>query len=472
MLCLCGGGGLTQQNPHSTFYPGHNAPVSPSARGQQPGDAYGGAQFGPYLGQQSSGEAGDMGGATAPSLDAFYIQQAPNSFSVPLDVAGVGGYGQAPGGALPSGALPLAGGAAPGLPGWGAASRHSSGASGGAQEAHEHGGAGMLPAGAGYPPAGAAGAPLPGQRHFSAPFYHDAEQRTGAPLPKRRRGSPVPFADAREMQARMRGAGPRSMSHGRTPVRREDAGEVGAMPELLRDEAGGAAGAPGGGDLASWILNPEQQRAQSFGIADPAAAYYRQPGAVGGAAAPLRLDLSPAMHAPGMEQQQKGAVGAEMRAPGGAPTDEEPLFVNARQYQRILKRRAARARMEEKRRQQWIMAVKQREEQRNGGVASPNDEWVSGLLAMDEEAKKPYLHESRHKHAMRRPRGPGGRFLTADEIRKRDEEEAARKAGSGDAGAAPEAADAARSGESEQITPPSGGASHEAGAAPGGEGVA
>ena len=56
--------------------------------------------------------------------------------------------------------------------------------------------------------------------------------------------------------------------------------------------ASAPAGAPGGSDLASWILNPEQQRAQSFGIADPAAAYYRQPGAVGGAAAPLRLDLS------------------------------------------------------------------------------------------------------------------------------------------------------------------------------------
>lgn len=33
------------------------------------------------------------------------------------------------------------------------------------------------------------------------------------------------------------------------------------------------------------------------------------------------------------------------------------------------------------------------------------------------------MHESRHKHAMNRPRGPGGRFLTASEIAELREQE-------------------------------------------------
>jgi hypothetical protein len=78
--------------------------------------------------------------------------------------------------------------------------------------------------------------------------------------------------------------------------------------------------------------------------------------------------------------------------------EEEPLYVNAKQYNRILKRRQARAKLE----------------------AAMRSSKSAG-------EKAPYMHESRHRHAMKRPRGPGGRFLTAAEIAELKRKEAADK---------------------------------------------
>ncbi|KAI0400529.1 CCAAT-binding transcription factor (CBF-B/NF-YA) subunit B-domain-containing protein [Xylaria palmicola] len=100
-----------------------------------------------------------------------------------------------------------------------------------------------------------------------------------------------------------------------------------------------------------------------------------------------RTAVAPPMP-PGQAMQQPQSP--EM-APG---VEESPLYVNAKQFHRILKRRVARQRLEE-------------------------------ALRLTSKGRKPYLHESRHNHAMRRPRGPGGRFLTADEVAEIERNKAA-----------------------------------------------
>ena len=96
----------------------------------------------------------------------------------------------------------------------------------------------------------------------------------------------------------------------------------------------------------------------------------------------------PAPGAMGHTQQMQHPQSPEIAA---GPVEESPLYVNAKQFHRILKRRVARQKLEEQ-------------------------------LRLTSKGRKPYLHESRHNHAMRRPRGPGGRFLTAGESAALDRE--------------------------------------------------
>ncbi|GKV00833.1 hypothetical protein SLEP1_g13453 [Rubroshorea leprosula] len=87
------------------------------------------------------------------------------------------------------------------------------------------------------------------------------------------------------------------------------------------------------------------------------------------------------IHHPHMMAMFPGRVPLPLDLP-----EEEPIYVNAKQYQAILRRRRYRAKLEAQNK-----LVKNR---------------------------KPYLHESRHRHALKRARGAGGRFLNTKKFKE------------------------------------------------------
>ncbi|GMN54642.1 hypothetical protein TIFTF001_023776 [Ficus carica] len=93
------------------------------------------------------------------------------------------------------------------------------------------------------------------------------------------------------------------------------------------------------------------------------------------------------------------------------PSDavEEPVFVNAKQYHGILRRRQSRAKAESENK-----ALKSRK--------APRFFHLQFLLLKSKLLLQPYLHESRHLHALRRARGCGGRFLNSKKNEKLQDE--------------------------------------------------
>lgn len=93
----------------------------------------------------------------------------------------------------------------------------------------------------------------------------------------------------------------------------------------------------------------------------------------------------PGFAAPQMPLHRDMQHAAPQEAPPASSGEESPIYVNSKQFDRILKRRVARHFEEH---------------------FKPS------------KSRKAYLHESRKKHADTRPRDPRGRFLTADEFVK------------------------------------------------------
>ncbi|XP_022637186.1 nuclear transcription factor Y subunit A-8 isoform X1 [Vigna radiata var. radiata] len=101
---------------------------------------------------------------------------------------------------------------------------------------------------------------------------------------------------------------------------------------------------------------------------------------------------------------------APMRIPLQLDVKEEPIYVNSKQYHAILRRRLYRAKLEVQNK-----PIKDRK------VLNMSMFFCLQFLLNQTNntvAMQPYLHESRHLHAVNRARGAGGRFLNTKKLQQ------------------------------------------------------
>ncbi len=202
------------------------------------------------------------------------------------------------------------------------------------------------------------------------------------------------------------------------------------------------------------------QALRSPALSQPAAAQ------VPGAAGPLGLSAP----APCAKQALRS---------GDAGDGEEPVYVIAKQFHAIMRRREKRAKAEAENKLLKVRRVRPRPSGALARTRAPRGAAARGAAARLAQAccavqpagtswalmstliltlaaarrdrlggpcAQPFLHESRHAHAVKRMRGPGGRFLTAAERRALEEaEQAPGGAPGGPAAPAPEPPDQAQS---------------------------